>query len=189
MNKEKCSLAELFFTFMKIGAFTFGGGYAMIPLIQRETSEKRGWIEKDDILEMVAIAESTPGPIAVNMATFVGYRLRGVVGALAATLGEVLPSFAIIAVLSFVLQRFEHLKAVKYAFMGIRAGVLALIVKALISMFKACPKSAASYVIMAAVFAAAALTNVNVLAIIAAGAAAGLICSLMTAGREKHDIT
>lgn len=189
MNKEKCSLAELFFTFMKIGAFTFGGGYAMIPLIQRETSEKRGWIEKDEILEMVAVSESTPGPIAVNMATFVGYRLRGVAGALAATLGEVIPSFAIIAALSLVMQRFGELKAVKYAFMGIRAGVLALIVKALVSMFRACPKSVGSYVIMCAVFAAAVLTKVNVLVIIAAGAAAGLACSLVTAGRGKHDIT
>ena len=82
---------ELFLTFMKIGGFTFGGGYAMIPLIQRETVEVKGWITDDDILEIIAIAESTPGPIAINSATFVGYRTAGVLGSAAATLGVVLP--------------------------------------------------------------------------------------------------
>ena len=94
---EKRSRAlTLFLTFFKIGAFTFGGGYAMLPLIQREIVEKRKWITNDDILEVVAIAESTPGPIAVNSATFVGYRTGGFSGALLATLGVVLPSFAVI---------------------------------------------------------------------------------------------
>ena len=185
MNKEKCSLSELFFTFMKIGAFTFGGGYAMIPLIQRETSEKRGWIEKDEILDMVAVSESTPGPIAVNMATFVGYRLRGTAGAFFATLGEVLPSFLIIAALSAVLRKFEHIKAVEYAFTGVRAGVLALIVKALVSMYRACPKNTSAYIVMAAVFAAVVLFRLNAILVIAAGAAAGLIWSLISAGRLK----
>lgn len=188
MNKskaEKCSLWELFLTFFKIGAFTFGGGYAMIPLIRRETSEKRGWIEGDDILDIVAIAESTPGPIAVNMATFVGYKLRGVAGAAAATFGEVLPSFTIIAVLSFVMKRFEHIRAVKYAFMGIRAGVLALIVKALVSMFSSCPKNVFSYAVMCAALAAVALFGADVLIVIAVGAAAGLVWSLATAGRAE----
>ena len=134
---EKRSRAlTLFLTFFKIGAFTFGGGYAMLPLIQREIVEKRKWITNDDILEVVAIAESTPGPIAVNSATFVGYRTGGFSGALLATLGVVLPSFAVILAISFVLREFESLKAVQYAFSGIRAGVLALVLKALWSMYK-----------------------------------------------------
>ena len=87
---------KLFLTFLKIGAFTFGGGYAMIPLISREAVENHKWIEDKDILDIVAIAESTPGPIAVNAATFVGYRVGGVLGAFCATLGVVLPSFVII---------------------------------------------------------------------------------------------
>lgn len=95
--KERLHRAgSLFGTFFKIGAFTFGGGYAMIPLIQREVVEKRRWMEQSDILDIVAIAESTPGPIAINTATFVGYRTGGLVGAGCATLGVVLPSFVII---------------------------------------------------------------------------------------------
>ena len=122
---------QLLHTFVRIGAFTFGGGYAMIPLIQREAVEKRGWIEDRDVLDILAVAESTPGPIAVNAATYVGYRVAGFWGSLCATLGVVSPSFVIIALLSLVLRQFESLKAVQYAFMGIRAAVLALILHAL----------------------------------------------------------
>ena len=129
-------LWQLFLTFFKIGAFTFGGGYAMIPLIQREAVERRRWVSDEDILDIIAIAESTPGPIAINAATFVGYKTRGFWGAFCATFGVVLPSFVIITLISFVLQEFESLRAVKYAFFGIRAGVLALILKALWSMFQ-----------------------------------------------------
>ena len=109
-------LLQVFWTFFKIGAFTFGGGYAMIPLIQNEAVEKRHWVTDDDILEIVAIAESTPGPIAINSATFVGYRAAGVLGSVCGTLGVVLPSFVIILALSFVLQEFQALRAVQYAF-------------------------------------------------------------------------
>ena len=117
-------LGQLFLTFLKIGAFTFGGEYAMIPLVQRETVEKYGWITDDDLLDIVAIAESTPGPIAVNSATFVGYRVGGTAGALLASLGVILPSFTVILLVSFLLRRFGELRAVRYAFFGIRAGYL-----------------------------------------------------------------
>ena len=99
----------LFWTFFKIGAFTFGGGYAMIPLIQREVAERRRWLKDGDILDIVAIAESTPGPIAINSATFVGYQVCGTFGAFCATLGVVLPSFLVIYVISFVLRQFSQL--------------------------------------------------------------------------------
>ena len=105
-------LLELFLTFLKIGAFTFGGGYAMLPLIQREIVEKRKWITNDDILEVVAIAESTPGPIAVNSATFVGYRTGGFSGALLATLGVVLPSFVIILIVAKCYDKFRSSRIV-----------------------------------------------------------------------------
>ena len=170
---------ELLLTFMKIGAFTFGGGYAMIPLIQKETAEKKGWISEEDILDVVAIAESTPGPLAINTATFVGYKTCGFFGALAATFGVVFPSFMIIFIISFVLRQFESLQAVKYAFFGIRAGVLALILKALWSMYKKCPKGAVSYVIMALSFAAATFLDINVLWIIIGCALIGLVSSVI----------
>ena len=87
---------QLFFSFLKIGAFTFGGGYAMIPLIQKEVVEDKKWLTDEDVADVIAIAETTPGPIAINAATFVGYKAKGVIGALAATLGVVIPSFLII---------------------------------------------------------------------------------------------
>lgn len=178
-------LLQLFLTFLKIGAFTFGGGYAMIPLIQKETAEKKKWINDDDILEIVAIAESTPGPIAINAATFVGYRVCGFLGAAVATAGIVLPSFVIIIAVSFVLKQFENIKAVKYAFFGIRAGVLALIVKALWSLFKKCPKDVPAFIVMAAAFVLAAVLKVNVLIIIICCALFGLGVTLV-AGRRKQ---
>lgn len=174
MKKSKLYL-QLFLTFFKIGAFTFGGGYAMIPLITRETAANRKWIEEKDILDIVAIAESTPGPVAVNSATFVGYKTAGFFGAVSATLGVVLPSFIIIFAVAGVLQRFESLKPVKYAFIGIRAGVLALITKALISMYKECPKSLFSYILMGTSFVLAAILHINVLIIIAGCAVCGII--------------
>ncbi len=182
MNKYKLAW-ELFCTFFRIGAFTFGGGYAMIPLIQTETVENKKWISDNDILEIVAIAESTPGPIAINSATFVGYRVAGVLGSACATLGVVLPSFVIILIISFVLKEFAHLTAVKYAFEGIRAGVLALIIKSLIKMYKQVPKNAFSYVVLAAAFVAAAFTNVNVIVIIALCALFGVLYSFFVSGR------
>ena len=166
---------KLFTTFFKIGAFTFGGGYAMIPLIQHEVAEKNKWITDDDILEIVAIAESTPGPIAINSATFVGYRVCGVLGSVAATFGVVLPSFVIILAISFALAAFQELRAVKYAFMGIRAGVLALVSKALVTMFKKCPKNWVSYIVMSFAAVVGILTDINVFLIIIASALFGLV--------------
>lgn len=182
-QSRRQTLWALFWTFLKIGAFTFGGGYAMIPLIQREASEKHGWITGEDILEIVAIAESTPGPIAINAATFVGYRVCGVWGGTFATLGAVLPSFIIIAAISLVLRTFSQLRAVQYAFFGIRAGVLALILRALWSMYRQCRKGLVAYLVMAAAFLLTAVIKISVLAVIVLCAAAGLISSLLAERR------
>ena len=179
MKLDFKKLWSLFCTFFKIGAFTFGGGYAMIPLIQKEAVENHGWITDDDILEIIAIAESTPGPIAINSATFVGYRTCGVLGAACATFGVVLPSFVIILAISYVLRQFQEITAVKYAFNGIRAGVLALLFKALWGMYKKCPKGWVSYVIMAAAFLLTAVLDVHVLVVIISCAVFGLVTALM----------
>jgi len=178
--KEKLKrMWQLFVTFFKIGAFTFGGGYAMIPLIQKEAVEKKKWVTDDDILEIIAIAESTPGPIAINSATFVGYRTCGVLGAACATFGVVLPSFAIILAISYVLNEFQNIQAIQYAFNGIRAGVLALLFKALWSMFKKSPKGWVAYVVMAAAFVLTAFLKVNVLYVVIGCAVFGLITALL----------
>lgn len=117
-QKKSKLLWTLFLTFCKIGGFTFGGGYAMIPLIEREAVEKRRFLDGDEIVELLAISEATPGPIAVNAATFVGYRAAGVPGAFFATLGVVLPSFCILLLISAFYDRFAALRPVEYAFRG-----------------------------------------------------------------------
>ena len=179
MKASPKRLWQLFTTFLKIGGFTFGGGYAMIPLIQKETVENKGWITEDDILEIIAIAESTPGPIAINSATFVGYRTAGFWGAVCATTGVVLPSFFIILIISYVLREFQEIKAVQYAFNGIRAGVLALLFKALWTMYKKSPKGWVSYVVIAGAFLATAFLKINVLYVIIGCAVFGIVTSLL----------
>ena len=185
MKQDYKKLLPLFWTFFKIGAFTFGGGYAMIPLIQKETVENHKWITDDDILEIIAIAESTPGPVAINSATFVGYRTCGFWGAVCATLGVVLPSFGIILAISYVLDAFRDLKVVQYAFNGIRAGVLALLFKALWTMFKKSPKGWVAYVVMGGAFLATAILKINVLYVIIGCALFGLITATFAKRRAE----
>ncbi len=187
MSKQKLKqLLEVFWAFFKIGAFTFGGGYAMIPIIEREAVDKKGWVSKDDILDIVAIAESTPGPIAINSATFVGYRACGVAGSACATLGVVLPSFIIISLIAAVLQQFGDMRLVQYAFFGIRAGVLALVLKALWSMYKKNEKNPFSYAVMIAAFVAVAVFKSGVLPAIIACAVAGLVASRLQKKEGKQ---
>ena len=178
-------LWKVFATFFKIGAFTFGGGYAMIPLIQREAVDKHGWVTEDDILDIIAIAESTPGPIAINSATFVGYRACGVLGSVVATLGVVLPSFVLIFAISFVLRQFQEIKAVQYAFQGIRAGVLALLCKALWGMYKKNKKNWASYIVMAGSFVLTAVVDVSVLPVLIGCAVFGLVTARLMKGQVE----
>ena len=137
----------LFATFFKIGLFTFGGGYAMISLIETETVERKKWIAGPDLLNIIAIAESTPGPIAINSATFIGYRVAGVLGSAFATLGVVLPSFVIIFAISFFVQEFLALELVSRAFKGIQAAVTILILRAGLKMIKNLKKNVLSLVI------------------------------------------
>ena len=179
-------LLRIFLSFFKIGAFTFGGGYAMIPLIQNEAVEKRGWVTDDDILEIIAIAESTPGPIAINSATFVGYRAAGVLGSICATLGVVLPSFVIILAISFALQQFQDIQQVQWAFKGIGAGVVALLIKSLWTMYKKSPKGWVAYVVMAGAFILTAFVNVSAIFVIIGCAVFGLVTSLLMKKKEEQ---
>ena len=173
--KKASLLWQVFLTFFKIGAFTFGGGYAMVPLIQREASEKHGWVSDEDILDIVAIAESTPGPIAINSATFVGYRACGIPGSVCATLGVVLPSFLIILTISGILREFQENVYVQYAFRGIRCGVLALILKAMWGMYKKCKKNIPAYIVMVAAFVLVAFVKAPVFWVIAGCAVFGIV--------------
>ena len=127
---------DLFFSMMKIGAFTFGGGHAMIALLENEFVSRRGWIDKDEFLDLAAIAESTPGPIAINAATYIGYKRLGFFGALAATVGMCLPSFAVIYIISLFFDAFLSFEIVGYAFRGIQVGVIYVIFSAGLKMLK-----------------------------------------------------
>ncbi len=122
--------AELFLTFMKVGAFTFGGGYAMIALLDRECVTGKEWLTQEEFMDMAAIAESTPGPVAINCATYIGYKKAGISGAFLATLGVVLPSFFILFLISSYMEDFMEYKAVENAFKGIRVAVAILIIQA-----------------------------------------------------------
>ena len=178
MKDKIKKLFGIFYTFLKIGAFTFGGGYAMIPLIQKETVEKNKWVSDDDILEVIAIAESTPGPISVNAATFIGYKVGGFFGALFATLGLILPAFIIMFLLSFVLRKIKDNKYVMYAFFGIRAGVLALIINALIKMYKQVNKNVISYIIMIAALILTTFFDMNAILVIILCGLVGLVSTM-----------
>ena len=141
-------LLELFFTFAKIGLFTFGGGYAMISIIENQCVERKKWISSDEMMNMTVIAESTPGPIAINCSTFAGYKRAGIPGAFAATLGMVMPSFIVIYLISMYLDNFLELTIIANAFKGIKIGVGFLILNAGITMLKKMPKKKLSKVIM-----------------------------------------
>ena len=178
-------LLTIFLTFLKIGAFTFGGGYAMIPLIQKEAVERHGWVTDEDILDIVAIAESTPGPIAINAATFVGHQTRGFAGAVAATLGVGLPSFVTIFVIFHILQAFRDAKAVQYAFNGIRVGVLVLLIKALVKMLKTNRKGGVAYGLMGISFVLTAFLKVNTILVIVLCGAVGLVSACLAERRMQ----
>ncbi|MBR2069928.1 MAG: chromate transporter [Clostridia bacterium] len=144
MQKESLGkrLLQLFLTFLKIGAFTFGGGYVMLAIIKDEICEKKKWVEEDELLQVYAIAESTPGPVAINASTYVGYKVAGLLGAIIATLGVVLPAFTIIFLIASYLNNFMDLPIVQNAFLGIKIGVSVLILFAGIDMLKKMSKTA-----------------------------------------------
>ena len=187
--QEAKSLGTLFFTFFKIGLFTFGGGYAMIALLEEEFIQRRKWLDKDEFLDMTAIAESTPGPVAINSATYLGYKLAKVPGAATATVAVCLPSFLIIYAISLFFEQFTQFTVIANAFKGIQVCVIYLIFSAGVRMLKALDKSPFATGVLAAVMlvmVGLSLAGVSVSSILlillsgAAGVAAWLI------GRRKE---
>lgn len=151
---------DLFITMLKIGLFTFGGGYAMIALLENEFVSRRKWIEKNEFLDMVAIAESTPGPIAINAATYIGYRVLRFRGSLIATVGVCIPSFAIIYVISLFFDKFLSLTIVANAFKGIQISVIYLIFSAGVKMLKGISKTPFNMITIIAVMSAMIITSI-----------------------------
>ena len=187
----KNKLTQLFFTFLKIGAFTFGGGYAMIALLEHEFIEKKKWMDKDEFLNMVAVAESTPGPVAINSATYLGYRVGGAVGAALSTLAVSIPSFVIIYIISLFFDRFLSLTYVAYAFKGIQVCVVYLIASAGVKMLRGLEKNVLSCVIMAVVlgvmtaFSITAVSFSSIFYILISGAVGWLVYMLGRLGKKN----
>lgn len=183
-------LFDLFLTFFRIGLFTFGGGYAMIPLIENACVSKKEWITHGEMMDITVIAESTPGPIAINCATYVGMKKKGIPGAVAATFGVVLPSFLIILLISFFLDRFLEIKWVASAFRGIKIAVGILIVDAAFRMISKMKKKPLTVVLTVCAFAAAALIDlfavrISTIVIMLAGAVISIAVYVVGRHREK----
>ena len=172
-------LWELFLTFGRIGVLTFGGGYAMLPMLQREVVEKRRWATEEQVMDYFAIGQCTPGVIAVNTATFVGYSQAGVIGGIVATLGVVFPSLVIITVIAAFLQNFADIKAVQYAFWGIRVCVCVLILNAVVKLVKKSVVDWITLLIFAAVLVLSLVLDISpVIFVLAAGVAGVIIKAL-----------
>lgn len=175
-------LFTLFLTFARIGAFTFGGGYAMLPILQREIVEKNHWCTEDELTDMYAVGQCTPGVIAVNVATYIGDKRRGPVGALFTTLGVVFPSIVIIVIIATCLTHFAEYPVVQHAFAGIRIAVCALVTKTLYTLIKKNVHDAATLLIFVLTFCAVALLGISPVAAILVCGLAGV---LLHGGNKK----
>lgn len=170
---------DLFFTFARIGACTFGGGYAMLPILQREIVDKRGWATEDELMDYYAIGQCTPGVIAVNTSTFIGYKTHGLPGAVAATAGMISPSLVIIIIIAAFIQQFAHLEIVQNAFAGIRIAVCALVLQSVWKMAKKGVVDVPTAVILVITFIAVAFLGISPVTMVVVAAAAGILVNLI----------
>ncbi len=188
--KKQHNLLDLFTTFLKIGALTFGGGYAMMPIMRKEVVEKKQWADDDDILKILVISESTPGVLAVNSATFIGYKIAGFKGSLVATLGVIIPSFVIISLISLFIIQFQQLTWVAYAFKGIQAGVAILIFKAALKLSKKIHFDLFAIIILICSLLYALFSEFSVIYALLVGAILGIIYGFLIHLKEaKADAT
>jgi chromate transporter len=188
--KKQHKLLELFWTFFKIGAMTFGGGLAMMPIMRREVVEKEHWVDDDDIIQILVISETTPGVFAVNAATFIGYKIAGFWGSVVATLGVVVPSFIIISIISLFIVQFKELTLVSYAFYGIQAGVSILILRAAMKLSKKVHFNIFAVAIFAASILVALFTGISVIHILIVSAILGLLYGFLNSIKEaKLDVS
>lgn len=168
-------LIALFFTFMKVGVCTFGGGYSMMPILQREIVRNKNWATDEEIMDYYVVGQCTPGVIAVNVATFIGQKVSGILGGIIATLGLVFPSYIIICIIAAFLEKFAEISYVQSAFAGVRIAVCALVVNTVIGMIKKSVKDALTFLVLVCTFIAVALFGISPVIIIPAIAIIGLI--------------
>ncbi len=186
-KQRKATLRELFSAWFKIGLFTFGGGYAMLPLIEREVIDKKGWTDKEEILSIYALAQSVPGVIAVNTSIILGNRLAGVKGAAVAAAGVIAPSLIIIMIIAANFDYIMNSVYVLQAFSGIRAAVVGLVAAAAVRIALGSLKDKPAYIIAIAAFVLSAFTDLHAIAIILGGALAGLAVYYFGARRGAED--
>lgn len=175
---------DLFLTFARIGGFTFGGGYAMLPMLKKEVVENRGWATEEELLDYYAIGQCTPGIIAVNTATFIGRKTKGILGGICATLGVVAPSVVIITIITLFLQNFADNVWVKHAFAGIRVCVCVLIFDAILSLGKKSIKNIFSWIVFILVVAISLIFDLSPIFIILGAAVMGVAYSYLIKGKE-----
>ena len=180
-------LWNLFLTFAKVGATTFGGGYAMLPILEREVVEKRGWATEEELMNYFAVGQCTPGVIAVNTATFIGYKKRGIIGGVAATLGVIAPSMIIIMIIAAFIQNFADLPVVVHAFAGIRAVVAVLIIDAVVRFFKAGCKDWFGVVVFLLSLLLAGTIGISSIYVVIGAIIAGLIAGRCKKGESNND--
>ena len=182
-------LLELYITFMKIGALTFGGGYAMLPVIQREVVENKHWVTDEEVMEYYAIGQCTPGIIAVNTSTFVGNRVAGIPGGLVSTLGFISPAFLIICIIAGLISNFSDLLIVRNAFAGIRICACVLIFNAVIKMWKSSIRDFFTFTIFAAVFLLTILFSLSPILLVLVSGGCGLIGGIIMERRNERSLS
>lgn len=175
---------DLFLTFAKVGVMTFGGGYAMLPILQREVVDNKGWATDEELMDYFAIGQCTPGVIAVNTATFIGQNLKGIWGGIFATLGVVFPSVVIISVLAGVIERFSHIVWVQHAFGGIRVCVCVLICNAVVKLYKKAVVDQRTLVIFLLVALGSYFTPLSPVIFVGAAAVAGIVLQNLGGGKR-----
>lgn len=175
MEKKKTSLLDLYTSFFKVGLFTFGGGYAMLPIIEREVVNDKKWISYEELLDYYAISQSTPGIIMVNVATLIGYKEKGIIGSIVATLGAITPSLIIIGLIASLIENFADLPVVNSALKGIAAGISAIMVSSLIKLGKSSIKDILSVVLCIIGFVVSYFTNISIIYVIVFSIAVGII--------------
>ena len=181
------TLIKMFLTFARIGGFTFGGGYAMLPMLQREVVEKYKWATNDELIDYYAIGQCTPGIIAVNVATFIGYKNKGIPGAIFATLGVVTPSMIIIGLIAALVSNFRDYEVVQWAFAGIRAAVVALILSAVLKIAKKSLVDIFTAILFVAVTILSFVTDLSPVVFIVVAAVCGLIIKLSKEKKARED--
>ncbi len=175
---------DLFFTFAKVGVMTFGGGYAMLPILQREVVESKGWATEEELMDYFAIGQCTPGIIAVNVATFIGQKLKGILGGIIATLGVAFPSIVIISLLAGVIEAFSHIALVQHAFGGIRICVCILILNAVVKLLQKAIIDKLTFALFLVVALGSYFTPLSPVVFVVGAAVIGLIVKSLEGGKK-----